>query len=218
MSCNGIHYTSLRLHTSVYTPWEQSLFIFGSCIMWSWCKFLFPFQMHILFKRISLSFPSWSEMLIRIAEWVFRKGLSSFLTRTLQWDFSLKCWWKRSQSSSHSSVEVKLEKGTRPAIRPFLSSVWWHGLRHFKCPLVFLLLQALPSHCVKPSQEHVGLAGGKWSCPFLTLSSAERTLPQIASFTWQPRMTLTILRAILWLWLTHLRKPAVDSQGTVYFV
>lgn len=134
--------------------------------------------MHILFKRISLSFPFWSEMLIRAAEWLLRKGLSLFLTRTLQCDFSLKCWWKRSQSSSHSSLEVKLEKGARPTVRPFLSSVWRHGLRRFECPLVLLSLQALPSYLVKPSQGHECPAGGKRSCPFLTLSSAERTPPQ----------------------------------------
>lgn len=38
-----------------------------------------------------------------MAEWDFGKGLSSFFTRTLQFNFSLKCWWKRSESSSHSS-------------------------------------------------------------------------------------------------------------------
>lgn len=66
-------------------------------------------------------------------------------------NFSHKCWWKRSQSSGYSSVEMKLEKGMRPKIRPFLSSVWGHGLQHFKYPLVFSLLQALHGPLLKPS-------------------------------------------------------------------
>lgn len=90
-------------------------------------------------------------MCIRMAERAFKMALSSFFSRTAQFNFSLKCWWKRSQSSSHSSVEMKLEKGRKPKILPFLSGVWGCcGLQHCKCPIVLPVLQALPSPFSSP--------------------------------------------------------------------
>lgn len=112
---------------------------------------------------------------------------------------------------------MKLKEGTRPKIRSFLSSVWGHGLEHFKCPSP-PLLQVLPGPLLHPSQGQEGPATGKQSCPFLTPSSAERNPPQTALFIQQPRLTLLILRAPLYLRLTHLKKPAVDSKGTMCFV
>lgn len=111
---------------------------------------------------------------------------------------------------------MKLKEGMRPKIRPFLSSVWGHGLEHFKCP---------GPPCSGPSQPpSPPLTGTGASCyrkaelPFLTPSSEERNPPQTALFIQQPRLTLLILRAPLYLRLTHLKKPAVDSKGTMCFV